>query len=163
MLRVHLLVIAIIAVVFAGCTQSNLPPGVLEFEVAAGKFQVTTPPEWVETPELGGYHAVESADLDFVFGVISVDPSDEQMSIYRNPREYEVNGRKIMVYDGPSGSRRPNLYFGIEYDPEEAFHAVVTIGQRRYHVMMVRSSTIEPREEHEQIVIGLAASLAPMP
>lgn len=152
-----------LVLMLAACVQSNLPPGVLEFEAPAGKFQVTTPQDWVETPELGGFNAVESPDLDLVFGVLSADPTNEQMSIYSNPREYEVNDRQITVYDGPSGRRTPELYFGIEYYPEEAFHGVVTAGERRYHVMLIRSTTIEPHDDHEQILVDLSASLEPVP
>lgn len=159
----HLFVALSMMVILAGCAQSDLPPGILEFEVPAGKFRVSTPPDWVETPELGGYHAVESADLDFVFGVLSVDPTGEQLSMYRNAREYSLNGRLISVYDGPSGNPGPNLYFGIEFDPEAAYHAVVPVGEHRYHVILVRSTTIEPAAIHEQIVVDLAASLEPVP
>jgi hypothetical protein len=155
--------LTVLAVILAGCVQSNLPPGVLEFEAPTGNFRVMTPEDWVETPELGGFTAVESPDLDLVFGVLSVDPTIQQMSIYSNPRQYEVNGRQITVYDGPAGRRTPDLYFGIEYYPEEAFHAVVATGERRYHVMLIRSTTIDPHDDHEQIFVDLAASLESVP
>jgi len=162
MRKLWLLIIAVIAALFTGCTPENLPPGILEFEVAAGKFQVSTPDDWVETPELGGYTAVESPDLDLVFSILSVDPSDEEMSIYRNLRVYDVNGRSITVYNGAS-NQPPGQYFGIEYYSGETFHAVVTIGEHRYHVVLIVSSTAAPRDDHEQILIDLAASLTPMP
>ena len=155
------LMIAVIAVFLVACTPENLPPGVLEFEVPSGKFQVTTPEDWVETPELGGYTAVESPDLDLVFTVLSVDPTDEQMSVYRNPRAHDLKGRSITVYNGAIG-RPPDQYFGIEYYPEQSFHAVVEVGEHRYHVVLIRSSTAAPRDNHEQILIDLAASLEPV-
>jgi hypothetical protein len=163
MAKVSAILLILIAAMFAGCVQTDLPPGVLEFEAPAGNFRVVTPEDWVETPELGGFTAVESPDLDLVFGVISVDPISQQMSSYSNPREYEVNGRQITVYDGPSGRRTPELYFGIEYYPDEAFHAVVTTGERLYHVILIRSTTVEPHDDHEQIFVDLAASLESVP
>jgi hypothetical protein len=163
MCRYRPIIIAVVTVILAGCTQENLPPGVLEFEVPAGKFRVTTPENWVETPELGGFTAVESPDLDLVFGVLSVAPSDEEMSVYPNPRDYQVNGRQITVHDGPPGRDRTSLYFGIEHYPEDAFHAVVQIGEHRYHVVLVRSNTVVLRDDHEQILVNLAASLEPVP
>ena len=163
MLHSRLIQLCFITLTFAGCMQERLPPGILEFEAPPGKFRVTTPEDWVETPELGGYTAVESPDLDLVFGVLSVDHTDEQLSIYRNPRDYDVSGRTIRVYDGVLGSHAPSLYFGIEHDPEEALHALVTVDERRYHVVLIRSTTIEPHDNHEQILVDLAASLEPVP
>lgn len=74
-----------------------------------------------------------------------------------------THGREITVYDGPSGSRTLSLYFGIEYYPEHAFHGVVTIGDSRDHVFLIRSTTIEPRADHEQLLVDLASSLEPVP
>lgn len=161
MRRLWPLIIAIIAGLLAACTQENLPPGILEFDVPAGKYQVRTPDEWVETPEVGGYHAVESPDLDFVFSVLSIDPPDDVTSRFRNPRTYDRNGRSITVYDGPPDN--PDQYFGITYYPIQTLRAVVTIDGRRYHTVLVRSSTASPGEDPEEIFIGLNASLEPMP
>lgn len=162
MWKVWALMIPIIAGLLASCTPNNLPEGILEFEVPVGRFQVATPDEWVETPELGGYTAVESPDLDLVFSVLSIDPTDEEMSVYLNPRTYDVNGRNITVYNGALG-RSPGQYFGIGYYPEQSLHAVVTIGDRRYHVVLILSSTAAWRDNHEEMLIALAASLNPMP
>ena len=156
------LIMALAAIIVVGCATSNLPAGILEFVVPAGRFQVSTPEEWVQTPELGGYNAVESRDLDLVFGVLSVDPSSEEIATYRNPRDYEVNGRRITVYDGPSG-HLPNQYFGIEYYPEEIVHAVVGIGAHRYHTVLIVSSTASQRDGYDQLLIALASSLVPLP
>lgn len=152
-----------IAVILAGCAQDDLPPGILEFAVPAGKFRVETPDEWVETPELGGYNAVESADLDLVFGVLAVDPDDAAMAAYENPREYEANGRHITVYDGLPGDGSTFHYFGIEHYPEDVFHAVVSIGDHRYHTVLVRSTTVALHDGQEQIFVDLMASLEPLP
>lgn len=162
MFRYLCITLTTITVLLAGCVQSDLPPGILEFEVPAGKFRASTPPDWVLTPELGGFHAIESPDLDLVFGVLSVDPTDEQMAIYPNPRDYEVNGRQITVYDGPA-SRELDMYFGIEHYLDDRFHAVVDVGEHRYHVMLVRSKTLVLRDDHEQVLVDLAASLVPLP
>lgn len=151
----------LLAVIAVGCSRENLPPGMLEFEVPTGKFRVTTPENWVETPELGGYTAVQSADLDLVFGVISLNSSAGQMSGYSNPREYNVNGREITVYDSqPGGTAR---YFGVEHNSEDVYHGTVTLADRSYHVILVRSKTVELRDAHEQIFVDLAATLQPVP
>jgi hypothetical protein len=141
----------------AACESDTLPPGVLEFDAPVGTFRVTAPEKWVETPELGGYTAVESPDLDFVFSVVAVNPPDAQAAQYLNPREYTKNGRAITIYDGIPGGI--GIFYGVEVDPEDALIGVVRTDAARYSVILMRSTTVVKTDVHEQTLVDLAASL----